>query len=105
MKPARRPSTNGTSRPSIHATGSSPPGWTWPCQLQPGVRMRSPGSIGTRSPSMIMRAALPAGRVGRELAGPGELGVDVLPVPDVPALGPGGLGELLTLPERQRGQL
>src|SRR5208282_2689994 len=51
------------------------------------------------------RAALQASRVGRELAGPGELGIDVLPVPDVPALGASGLGELLTLPERQRGQL
>jgi hypothetical protein len=46
-----------------------------------------------------------AGRVGREVAGPGELGIDVLPAPDVSALGAGRLGELLTLPERQRGQL
>ena len=51
------------------------------------------------------RAALQVGRVGRELAGPGELGIDVLPVPDVRAFGASGLGELLTLPERQRGQL
>ena len=51
------------------------------------------------------RPALQAGRVGRDVAGPGELGIDLLPVPDVTALGAIGLGGLLALPERQRGQL
>ena len=73
-----------------------------------GRRDRRGGTGSRRSEPRIaqdQRAALQAGRVGRELAGPGELGIDVLPVPDVPALGASGLGELLTLPERQRGQL
>jgi hypothetical protein len=48
------------------------------------------GGIGSRrsEPRIAhdQRAALQGGRVGRELTGPGELGIDVMPVPDVPAL-------------------
>ena len=39
------------------------------------------------------RAALQAGRVSRELTGPGEFGINVIPVPDVPAFGASGLGD------------
>jgi hypothetical protein len=73
-----------------------------------GRRGRWGGTGSRRSEPRIaqdQRAALQVGRVGRELTGPGELGINVMPVPDVPALGASGLGELLTLPERQRGQL
>ena len=66
-----------------------------------GRRDRRGGTDRRRSEPGIaqdQRAALQVGRVGRELAGPGELGIDVLPVPDVPALGAGRLGELLALP-------
>jgi hypothetical protein len=51
------------------------------------------------------RAALEGGCLVRDFAGPGELGVDVEPVPDVPALGSGRLGELGNPPERQCGQV
>ena len=77
------------------ATSLGNSGKVWPPQMsvpEPGI-------------AQDQRAALQAGRAGHELTGPGELGIDVLPVPDVPALGASGLGELLTLPERQRGQL
>ena len=47
-KPARSDMTKGTSSPSNHTTGSSPPGCTWPCQQPAGVSTRSPGYIGTR---------------------------------------------------------
>jgi len=51
------------------------------------------------------RAALQGVRLAGDFAGPGELGIDVMPVPDVPALGSGRLGDLGKLPEWQRGQL
>jgi hypothetical protein len=73
-----------------------------------GRRDRRGGTGSRRSEPGIaqdQRAALQGGCFGRELTGPGELGIAVMPVPDVPALGASGLGELLTLPERQRGQL
>jgi hypothetical protein len=73
-----------------------------------GRRDRRGGTDRRRSEPGVAQdqcAALQVSRVGRELAGPGELGIDVLPVPDVPAFGASRLGELLTLPERQRGQL
>ena len=85
--------------------------WTGPSRREEHLVGRRDGQGGTGSrrsePGIAQdqRAALQDGRVGRELAGPGKLGIDVMPVPDVPAFGAGGLGELLALPERQRGQL
>jgi len=73
--------------------------WAWTGALSPGEQHlvgRRDGRGGTdrrgSEPRVAQdqRAALQAGCVGRELAGPGELGIDVLPVPDVTRSGPAG---------------
>ena len=86
--------------------------WAWTGALSPGTASGwPPRSWGRHRPCGVggvaqdQRAALQDGRIVRDVAGPGELGIDIRPVPDVPALGPGRLGDGGKLPERQRGQL